>query len=144
MMLARAVALTIVLAVLLRSPAAAQTGAVPGLPFAAPQQCQQLRALRDEWMKQARALQAVDRKTAPPGKLCMLFKDMVVAESALVRGLERHGGTCSVPTDVIERTWLEHIKTIRVANGICTRTAQGPPLIGDFWTPDELGRMLRP
>jgi hypothetical protein len=127
--------------------AGAQAGAAPKEEGPSLAECQQLLALRDETVKHARALQAVGPRKPPAGELCQLFKDFAATESAMVKGLEQHGGTCSVPSGVIERAWLEHIKTAQLAKQVCAPPAQGPrPAIpiGDFWTPDELRRMLGP
>jgi hypothetical protein len=151
MMLSRALTLAFVLAVLPLAPAAAQSDAVPGSPMEPGKslpECQQLLVLRDETAKHAKALQAVDRKNAPPREVCRVFQDLVAAESAMIKGLEQHGSSCSVPTGAIEQVKSGHGKSTQIAKQVCAAAAQTPrpPTLstGDFWTPNELRRLFEP
>jgi hypothetical protein len=150
MMFSRALLLAFVLAVLPLSPAAAQSGAVPKSPMDSgtpPPECKQLLLLRDETAKHGQALQAGGRTKAPPEELCKLAKDFVAAETAMIKGLQEHGWTCSVPAGVIEQVKSGHGKSTQIAKQICAAAAQGPrpaTPIGDFWTPNELRRLFEP
>jgi hypothetical protein len=144
----RALPLALALAAMPLWPAAAQFGAMPGMPgspgmspagpgmstpggaFSAPQEpppaCQQLLAIRDEVGKHGKALQAAGEKKAPAEELCKLFKAFLASEGKLLKGLQENGATCGAPPEVLKQVKEGHGKASEVGKKVCDAAAQGP------------------
>jgi hypothetical protein len=135
-------------------PAAAQFGGMPGLPggggagfpapgngpgpggggFGAPSgapppACQQLFAMRDEVQKHGMAISAANKRHAPVGEACRLFKTFLAAEAKFLKGLKDNQATCNVPSQILAEANAGHENASKAGKQVCDMAAQGaqPP-----------------
>jgi len=91
-------------------------------------------ALRQEYEKRGKALEAANKRKANVQEACGLFKSLVEAQSKMLKYLKDNKVACNVPDEVMTNLSAGVTKTAAVKTQVCNAAASGggqrPPSAG--------------
>jgi hypothetical protein len=92
-------------------------------------------ALRMEYEKRGKAVEAANKRKANAQEACGLFKSLVDAQGKMLKFLKDNQAACNVPDDIMKNLSSSLTKTTAVKTQVCTVAANGggaarPPSAG--------------
>ena len=109
-------------------------------------------ALRADYEKHGKAIEAANKRKASAQEACELFKTLTVAQAKMLKFLKDNKIGCNVPDDIIKNLGTSVTKTTAVKTQVCTAAANGggtrPPsaglsgainITGDVGAPPRVG-----
>jgi hypothetical protein len=82
-------------------------------------------ALRMEYEKRGKAVEAANKRKASVQEACGLFKSLVEAQGKMLKYLKDNQIPCNVPGDVLKNLGASLTKTTNVKTQVCTMAANG-------------------
>lgn len=82
-------------------------------------------ALRAEYEKRGKAVEAANKRKANAQEACGLFKSLVDAQGKMLKFLKDNKTACNVPDDVLKNLGASVAKTAGVKTQVCTIAANG-------------------
>jgi hypothetical protein len=91
-------------------------------------------ALRMEYEKRGKAVEAANKHKASAQEACVLFKSLIEAQGKMLKFLKDNQAACNVPDDIMKNLSGSLTKTTAVKTQVCTAAANGggarPPSAG--------------
>ena len=91
-------------------------------------------ALRGEYEKRGKAVEAANKRKAGVQEACSLFKPLLEAQTKMFKFLKDNKAACNVPEEVLKNLSSGVAKTASVKNQVCNLAASGggerPPSAG--------------